>query len=777
MRNTPEVPAVAVPTQYCPADFENVLRLFPDKIKGSGRLSAKDQLLAILSSCRAELPKHGDAALSIVIGRFAQGDRGQAVRDILTDVWNNKPHLLPKAVPYPTPDAEAVCNADLIVAIGEAEYGLDKDALRDALANNGDDLEAALGGGWGDEVENLCREVEAGLAADTPSNHRPKDVTEASEAPLKNVTENVTEASKEAKNVTENVTEVAPKDEDAPTLPIPFEGVGVSTPGMLPDLGNTVTSGNTENGPGDPKKGICYYVTELPRILEKSIESNNGVDTRADTRAPIEFQNTPVTSNFGNIAPAEAVLGDLPNHLEMAEADPVEDVGGEDEGDSPVPIRPIVIDPAEFPDVSVRTVNKVDVFTPKKTDRNFQYLTQRLGYTFWYDETTWETKVDQDGVCLSDCPGFNLNVLQTTLHSELERVGISVPFQTVPRWVKWLAAQDVRNPFKVWVESVPHTWDGTPYLDEWCRSIIQDPDSGITDEVKDLLLKKHLVGTINLQYSLRPNHPYAVMLIGNQGVGKGRKLHELFTGAFDGFATWARFDNTNFDPTNKDCIRQAMTCVMYEISEANLRKKCEEGTKGFISTQEHNHTDKYENDAVKKPRRVSIWITCNFAESLTDSSGARRFWPIKVAKTTWDYSEGFSIAKVWADAKHLYDTGFRTYFDGLEEQEFFAYKSQFIVARSTDIQFEMFFQTDAPIEKWTYETFPAICTYLNLDINRANANHIKAALRKIAKNPTLDTVTRRIGNRTAKCILCPPLIDNSPKTDDILELWRSRNDR
>jgi hypothetical protein len=525
----------------------------------------------------------------------------------------------------------------------------------------------------------------------------------------------------------------------------------------------SVTFGNTKNGLSDPKNAVCYCVTVLPNILRTIIESNKGEDISDN----ISFssllnivEKTSVTSNTvtktpknGLSAPKNAVLGVTENITSVTST--VTD----SEGEAPDPQFQPEINLEDAPDPIIKMVKgKLERVGFKATDLNFLFLASALGYTFWYDEITQEPKVDFGGVCLSNQPNFNLNVLQTTLHSALDRImSIKTSYRLVDCWVKWAASLDVRNPFKDWIESTPHDWEGTPYLDEWSNSIIQDPDSGISDDTKNLFLKRHIVGTVGMHYTNTPNHPYAVMLIGNQGVGKGRKLHELFTGKPDGHATWARFDNTNFNPANKDCQKAAMTCAFYEIGEVeNLRKVSQADLKAFISQQEHNHTNKFENHAFKIPRRASIWITGNFTECLVDSSGGRRYLPIKVAKTTWEYSKDFSINKVWADAKYLYDKKFRTYFDREDEILFDGYKAQFIVSRPTDIQFENSFQTDAPIEKWSYQTFPAICRYLGIDMGKANANHIKAALRKIAKNPTLDTTTKRFGDKTAKCILCPP---------------------
>lgn len=388
-----------------------------------------------------------------------------------------------------------------------------------------------------------------------------------------------------------------------------------------------------------------------------------------------------------------------------------------------------------------------------KTENNFEALANRLGYTFWYDENTWETKVDRNGVPLDR----HLDYIQTELQSDLERVGIhGVAHRDVGRWIYYIAQKNRRNPFKEWMSAIPHTWEGTPYLDAWCDSVHQEAGS-ITDDMKNLILKRHVVGTVGLQFDKHPNHPYAVMFLGPQGVFKGQKLHELFTGDRFGSATWARFDRTNFDPKNRDCMKEMMTCAMLELAEMESIRKMEQGAlKAALSQQEFTHTDKYSNNPIKVPRRTSMWITGNFDEALADSSGARRFLPIAIKEMSFDYPDGFSIQKVWADAIHLHSKQFRTYFDNVEEVELYSHKASFTTSTSIDLLFESYFKVDTPIEKWELMPFHTIAAYLNLDLSRANTRQIGASLRKIAKNPTLKSEQKWSVGGNVRQILCPP---------------------
>jgi predicted P-loop ATPase len=408
----------------------------------------------------------------------------------------------------------------------------------------------------------------------------------------------------------------------------------------------------------------------------------------------------------------------------------------------------------QFPDVDIILDSKGE---PKKTIilktlNNFRVLLRNLGYGLWYDENTWEVKVERNGKLSKK----HLDDIIAELHTELEIARIPVHISIVGKWINYIARENKKNPFKDWITAVPHTWDGTPYLDAWCDSVHQEQGS-ITDDMKNLILKRHIVGAVGLQLDKHPNHPYIVMLLGDQGIGKGQKLHELFTGDRFGSKPWAKFDIVHFDPKNKDCLKQIMTCAMVEFGELeNMRKQEQSAWKGFTSQQEWNHTDKYSNNPTKVPKRTSMWATGNFNEALADSSGARRFLPISVIKLSFDYPDDFTIQKVWADAVYLYSQKFTTYFNKEEEVELYNHKALYMASNQTDILFERYFEIDTPIEKWKLTPFHAIATSLNLDLSRASTRQIGASLRRIAKNPNLNAEQVWSNGTNVRQILCPP---------------------
>jgi len=266
MSNPSAVPALPEVTISCPASLEEALRLFPDKLVTSDRMSAKDQILAILSSCKASLPKREDAALSIVLDRFAQGDSRKAVRDALTDIWNNKPHKLPKTVRYPSPETEVVCDVDLIESIARTEYGVSEEAIYKAF------YEDALG----DEIDRLFREAEeaAGISGeDTKITSEPsvEGMNYTSEAPDTVIKEEKeAEASDDLKCVSESVIQK--------TAPIEPEGHLLHITDITLNSKNYINSTIDVYKPiesSPPKKSVCV--------------SNSVINDRKDVQSNTSF--------------------------------------------------------------------------------------------------------------------------------------------------------------------------------------------------------------------------------------------------------------------------------------------------------------------------------------------------------------------------------------------------------------------------------------------------------------------------------------------------------
>jgi len=331
----------------------------------------------------------------------------------------------------------------------------------------------------------------------------------------------------------------------------------------------------------------------------------------------------------------------------------------------------------------------------------------------------------------------------------------------IKEWIAAVKTGKRRSPFKErMVEAVPHTWEGTPYLDEWCRSIKQ-VEWSISDDVKDRFLKSFVVGTVHQQYASSPMYQSALVLLSaRQGVRKSSKLRELFTGAWNGKADWYLSEH-QFDPSNQNHILQMLTCVSAEVSETDDWHKVEQSKlKAFLSNNNFSITLKYENFRTQFLKRSTMAITGNFTEIFRDSSGSRRLMPLEIDSISFDYSDGFSIPKVWADALWLYKQGYDPKISQEEEIKLDAYKAQFQASTPTEMVMEKRFDLSAPVKDWVYLTYTEIYDRLGitdaLGYTKLSQKSILAVLRKISGDPTLNSKVVRVKDRTCRKILCPP---------------------
>jgi hypothetical protein len=115
-----------------------------------------------------------------------------------------------------------------------------------------------------------------------------------------------------------------------------------------------------------------------------------------------------------------------------------------------------------------------------------------------------------------------------------------------------------------------------------------------------------------------------LMLIGGQGVGKSRACAALVPDR-------AWFGDSTFDIANKDAFINLHGKWIYELAECeSLKKASDDARKAFITSRVDRYRKPFGRLAEDHPRQVVFVATTNNIESLTDPTGARRFWTVLV---------------------------------------------------------------------------------------------------------------------------------------------------
>lgn len=152
-----------------------------------------------------------------------------------------------------------------------------------------------------------------------------------------------------------------------------------------------------------------------------------------------------------------------------------------------------------------------------------------------------------------------------------------------------------------------------------------------------------------------------LVLVGDQGLRKSRGFDALSYGYFSD-----RLSNFG----NKDSAQELQGIWLFEISEvAQIKKSESEDTKAFLSRRVDKFRPPYGRIVEEFPRQCVFFGTTNNDEFLKDTTGNRRFWPVKVTKRAKTEAIEEVRDQLWAEAVARFKSGERWWIDEDEEAE------------------------------------------------------------------------------------------------------------
>jgi predicted P-loop ATPase len=189
-------------------------------------------------------------------------------------------------------------------------------------------------------------------------------------------------------------------------------------------------------------------------------------------------------------------------------------------------------------------------------------------------------------------------------------------------------------------------WDGVPRVDRWLIDYCGAEDTPLNRAFG----RKVLMAGVRRVRKPGCKFDYVLVLEGPQGIGKSTMLRIL--------AGDENFSDSEILGDEKREQQEAVQGVwIYEISELEgMRKADVTHIKLFISKTHDKARPAYGRNRVDRPRRCIFIATTNEKNYLRDSTGNRRFWPVKVLRIDLD-----AIARdrdqLWAEASVLEATG------------------------------------------------------------------------------------------------------------------------
>lgn len=170
------------------------------------------------------------------------------------------------------------------------------------------------------------------------------------------------------------------------------------------------------------------------------------------------------------------------------------------------------------------------------------------------------------------------------------------------------------------------TWDGVDRLSHWLVECL-GVDVSVAGKADYCALagRYFLIGMVARIF--RPGCPMQNMMVfeGKQGKGKSTTLRILG-------GEW--FADTPFKVGDKDSYLALRGKWIYEIAEMDAFNRSETtAVKAFISIQTDHYREPYGRRMVDRHRQTVFCGTTNQGEYFKDTTGNRRFWPIKTGET------------------------------------------------------------------------------------------------------------------------------------------------
>lgn len=221
-----------------------------------------------------------------------------------------------------------------------------------------------------------------------------------------------------------------------------------------------------------------------------------------------------------------------------------------------------------------------------------------------------------------------------------------------------MAARAARfNPVCEYLESL--VWDKVPRIEDWLIDYFGAPDTTYAR----LVGRFWLLGMIKRALEPGSKFDYMPILEGPQGRGKSTALEILAH-------PW--FGNTDFVMGDKDSMGVIQGKWLYEIAELDSFNKADTTrVKSFVTRQVDEFRPAYARRILKIERRVLLVGTTNQFEYFKDSTGNRRFWPIKCIEQINLDGLREMRDQLFAEALVRHRTGERSYPSREEQDEYF----------------------------------------------------------------------------------------------------------
>jgi predicted P-loop ATPase len=216
------------------------------------------------------------------------------------------------------------------------------------------------------------------------------------------------------------------------------------------------------------------------------------------------------------------------------------------------------------------------------------------------------------------------------------------------------AHENIISPIKHYLQDL--IWDGQMRLDK----ILVDYAGADDSKLNRIFGAKFMIGAVARALDPGCKNDTALVMEGPQGVGKST-FGKILAGE-------DYFHDGLPDLHSKDASSGVRGMWFVELSELSAMRRSEnEATKAFLSRTHERFRPAYARTEVIEPRRCVFFGTTNRSDYLTDDTGGRRFWPVRVTRIDREKLKR-DRDQLWAEAISRYKKSEKWWLDVADEE-------------------------------------------------------------------------------------------------------------
>ena len=226
------------------------------------------------------------------------------------------------------------------------------------------------------------------------------------------------------------------------------------------------------------------------------------------------------------------------------------------------------------------------------------------------------------------------------------------------------------HPLRDYLGGLPE-WDGHDYIDELASMVHVE---GCTQAMHNRYFKMWMVAMVAAWCDDRAVNHEILAYIGAQGKYKTTFMTHLLPPVLADY-----FAMKNFRGKADKDDRLALTeLALVDLDDMDSLKPTEvEQLKALVTDPAVNLRPVYERYAVRRKHIASFCATGNNPRFLTDLSGNRRWLPFRIAGIDSPFTHDYPYEGIYAQAYHLWQTGFRYWLDEADDAELALHHRQF----------------------------------------------------------------------------------------------------